>query len=280
MAVLSGCASCSAGKSGADSCLPVRGSAANPCTTGTSDLIRGSLILFLLLNLMRPFALLAEEDYEMQRQRMVEEIKEMVYDTREYIGASSLSAEVTGAMGKVPRHEFVPEGLKSYAYINHPLPIGQDQTISQPYIVALMTELAGVNRDSIVLEVGTGSGYQAAVLAELVHHVYTIEIIEVLGVQARKNLERLGYDNVTVMIGDGYHGWKEHAPFDAILVTAAAESIPEPLLAQLKAGGRLVIPIGREHATQSLTVVEKKQDGGIVRNDILPVGFVPLTGDH
>lgn len=216
----------------------------------------------------------------MQRHDMVSSIREMVQDTREFTGKAELSEQVYAAIGKVPRHEFVPADMKPHAYLNSPLPIGHEQTISQPYIVALMTDLAHVDKDSIVLEVGTGSGYQAAVLAELVRHVYTIEIVEALGVSARKNLQRLGYENVTVQIGDGYHGWQEHAPFDAILVTAAAEHIPAPLLEQLKPGGRLVIPVGRNFSTQALTLVEKKNDGNIVQHEVLPVGFVPLTGKH
>jgi protein-L-isoaspartate(D-aspartate) O-methyltransferase len=220
------------------------------------------------------------DNFDMQRQDMISSIREMVHDTREFTGRAELSDRVYAAMEKVPRHEFVPADMQAHAYLNSPLPIGHEQTISQPYIVALMTDLAHVDKDSIVLEVGTGSGYQAAVLAELVRHVYTIEIVEALGVSARKNLQRLGYDNVTVQIGDGYHGWQEHAPFDAILVTAAAERIPAPLLEQLKPGGRLVIPLGREFAVQALTLVEKKKDGSIVQREVLPVGFVPLTGKH
>jgi protein-L-isoaspartate(D-aspartate) O-methyltransferase len=183
-------------------------------------------------------------------------------------------------MQKVPRHEFVPVAMQAFAYLNQPLPIGNDQTISQPYIVALMTELAAINKDSIVLEVGTGSGYQAAVLAEMAKHVFSIEIVRELGEQAGKTLERLGYDNVTVRIGDGYHGWLEHAPYDAILVTAAPETIPPELIVQLKPGGNLVIPVGKQSAIQSLQVVHKNADGSITTHDVLPVGFVPFTRHH
>ncbi|MBI4006528.1 MAG: protein-L-isoaspartate(D-aspartate) O-methyltransferase [Gammaproteobacteria bacterium] len=211
---------------------------------------------------------------------MIEEINDTVRLTSDYIGKTTLDERVMAVMAKVPRHEFVPDKVKSYAYANRPLPIGEGQTISQPYIVALMTDLAGIDQDSIVLEVGTGSGYQAAVLAELVRHVYTIEIIEELGQQAERDLQRLGYTNVTVKIGDGYHGWAEHAPFDAILVTAAPEEIPEPLIQQLKPGGKLVIPLGSQIGFQSLIVVEKDSAGKIRRRDVLPVGFVPLTGNH
>ena len=182
-------------------------------------------------------------------------------------------------MRTVPRHEFVPAEMRDDAYANRPLPIGEGQTISQPYIVALMTDLAGVDADSIVLEVGTGSGYQAAVLAKIVSHVYTIEIIGTLGRRAAQTLERLGYQNVTVRIGDGYLGWPAFAPFDAIVVTAAPEAVPPPLIEQLKVGGKLVVPVGPEGRTQSLQVLEKEPGGEITTTDMLPVAFVPLTRD-
>lgn len=222
----------------------------------------------------------ASEDFARARMQMVNEIREMVRETRSYIGKDSLDERVIQAMGKVPRHEFVPDAIRSYAYENRALPIGDEQTISQPYIVALMTDLADIDENSEVLEVGTGSGYQAAVLAELAGHVYTIEIIDSLGKRARATLERLKYRNVTVRIGDGYHGWQEHAPFDAILVTAAPEKVPQPLIEQLKPGGKLVIPVGRPFGGQSLQVLEKNVAGEVVIKDVLPVGFVPLTGDH
>ncbi|MBF8269385.1 MAG: Protein-L-isoaspartate O-methyltransferase [Gammaproteobacteria bacterium] len=212
--------------------------------------------------------------------QMVDEIQDMVRDTSEYLGKDSLSERVMQAIAKVHRHEFVPETLRPAAYENRPLPIGEEQTISQPYIVALMTDLADIQPDARVLEVGTGSGYQAAILAELALHVYTIEIIEPLGERARTTLARLGYENVSVRVGDGYHGWAEHAPFDAILVTAAPEQVPQPLIDQLKPGGKLIIPVGSPYRTQSLKVLEKHADGSIHTRDVLPVGFVPLTGDH
>ena len=233
----------------------------------------------LMMGLFATYAL-ANESFEAQRRNMVKEIEETVKFTSAYIGKSALKANVMQAIGNVPRHEFVPERVKDHAYINRPLPIGEGQTISQPYIVALMTDLADVDKDSIVLEVGTGSGYQAAVLAEIVAHVYTIEIVEKLGKRAARDLERLHYDNVTVKIGDGYNGWSEHSPYDAILVTAAPEKIPDPLIQQLKPGGKLVIPVGRQSASQSLLVIEKKPDGTVERRDVLPVGFVPLTRDN
>lgn len=232
-------------------------------------------ILLFLLVMVTPVS--AKDDFSEQRKKMVEEIKETVRYTSEHIGKKALDKRVMDVMQKVPRHEFVPVAMRRFAYLNQPLPIGNNQTISQPYIVALMTDLAGINEDSIVLEVGTGSGYQAAVLAELARHVYSIEIVEVLGRQAEKTLERLAYHNVSVRIGDGYHGWMEHAPYDAILVTAAPETIPQALIDQLKPGGKLVIPVGKQSGVQSLQVVEKDAQGKILSHDVLPVGFVPLT---
>jgi protein-L-isoaspartate(D-aspartate) O-methyltransferase len=187
------------------------------------------------------------------------------------------NAAVLAALRKVPRHEFVPEGQRLRAYQDGPLPIGFGQTISQPYIVALMTELASIKPGQRVLEVGTGSGYQAAVLAEVGGEVYTVEIIEPLALSAAERLKRLGYDKVHVKAGDGYQGWKEHAPFDAILVTAAAEPVPPPLVEQLKPGGRLVMPLGPPGETQMLIVIEKDATGKTQTRNIAPVVFVPLT---
>jgi protein-L-isoaspartate(D-aspartate) O-methyltransferase len=170
--------------------------------------------------------------------------------------------------------------LVGAAYQDRPLPIGHGQTISQPYIVALMTELAEVGADDVVLEVGTGSGYQAAILSHLAKQVYTIEIVEPLASEAAERLERLGFTNVEVKVGDGYKGWPAHAPFDAVVVTAAPAKIPAPLIEQLAPGGRLVIPVGPRGATQYLTVVEKKADGLTTERKVIPVRFVPLTGDH
>ena len=196
------------------------------------------------------------------------------------IAARGISDEaVLAAMRKVPRHEFVPESLRHRAYDDRPLPIGQGQTISQPYIVALMTEILGLSAGKKVLEIGTGSGYQAAVLAELTDQVYTIEIVEVLGKRAESTLRRLGYDRVGVRIGDGYLGWEEHAPYDAIIVTCAPEHIPHPLIDQLAEGGRMVIPVGQQGYTQTLTLVEK-QGGEVRQTAVIPVLFVPMTGEH
>ena len=219
----------------------------------------------------------AQQEYEIAHWEMIADINAMVADTRSYTGIAALDEKVIQAMAVVPRHEFVPRSLREFAYLNNPLPIGEGQTISQPYIVALMTHLMNVDKGAAVLEVGTGSGYQAAVLARLARHVYTIEIIETLGRRAENTLARLGFDNVTVKIGDGYAGWKEHAPFDAIIVTAAPEEVPQPLIEQLKTGARLVIPVGPQHGYQSLQVLEKQETGEIKITDILPVGFVPLV---
>jgi protein-L-isoaspartate(D-aspartate) O-methyltransferase len=183
---------------------------------------------------------------------------------------------VLDAMRRIPRHEFVPADLREMAYFDQPLPIGHGQTISQPYIVAFMSEALKPRAADRVLEIGTGSGYQAAVLAALVKEVYTIEIVEPLAKQATATLRRLGHKNVEVKAGDGYQGWAEHAPFDAVIVTCAPERIPEPLVQQLKEGGRMIIPVGPAH-DQSLVLLEKK-DGKVKRSSVLPVRFVPMTG--
>ena len=183
-------------------------------------------------------------------------------------------------MSKVERHRFVPAELAAFAYLNRPLPIGYGQTISQPFIVALMTDMMRVRDGDKVLEIGTGSGYQAAVLAEIANSVYSIEIIEPLGKEASDRLKSLGYGNVKTRVGDGYYGWPEAAPFDAIMVTAVASHVPPPLLKQLKPGGRMVIPLGTQFMTQYLMLVEKRMDGSVTTRQILPVSFVPLTGGH
>ena len=184
---------------------------------------------------------------------------------------------VLGAMRRVPRHEFVPKNQLAFAYADGALPIGLGQTISQPYIVALMSQLARTNERSVALDVGTGSGYQAAILSELCDKVYSIEIVEELAKTSRERLDRLGYKNVTVRHGDGYRGWKEHAPFDLIIVAAAPKHIPQPLVDQLKVGGRLIIPVGDYQ--QHLICIEKKPDGSVERKNIIPVAFVPMTGE-
>jgi len=211
------------------------------------------------------------------REAMLRDILEEVALTRHEIGKTELDERVMAAMAKVPRERFVGTYERYRAFANGPLPIGHGQTISQPYIVALMTDLLEPRADSIVLEVGTGSGYQSAVLAELVEHVYSIEIIDALASAAEERLQELGYGNVTVRHGDGYHGWPEHAPFDGIIVTAAAPHIPPPLVEQLKPGGRLVIPVGESGGVQQLMLVEKRGDGSVSSRSILMVVFVPLT---
>jgi protein-L-isoaspartate(D-aspartate) O-methyltransferase len=189
------------------------------------------------------------------------------------------SPRVLEVMRRVPRHAFVPEDQAADAYDDRPLPIGHEQTISQPYIVAIMTELLDPQPEDVVLEVGTGSGYQAAVLAELVKEVYTIEIVEPLARRAAATLKALGYENVQVRAGDGYHGWPEAAPFDAVLVTAAPDHVPQPLVDQLKVGGKLVIPVGPVAREQHLLVLEKLESGELLRKSVMPVAFVPLTRD-
>jgi protein-L-isoaspartate(D-aspartate) O-methyltransferase len=218
-------------------------------------------------------------NFESQRQAMVEELRN---ESRlsEGFGAPPLTERTLATLGRVPRHEFVPNDQKDSAYENRPLPIGARQTISQPYIVALMTDLAGLSKDEVVLEIGTGSGYQAAVLSGLARRVFTIEIVEMLGRRAASTLERLGYDNVTARVGDGYAGWPDEAPFDAIIVTAAPEEIPAPLVDQLAVGGRLVIPVGAQDEVQVLQVLTKHNDGTVVVSNVIAVRFVPLTRDE
>lgn len=233
-----------------------------------------------LLGLFVPPPLSADIDYVKARQELVQRIEQDVRDTEIYIGSSSLDPRVMQAMGKVARHAFVPAGYRYYSYENRPLPIGHGQTISQPYIVALMTDLLSTSPTDKALEVGTGSGYQAAILAELVDKVYSIEIIDELAERAASALEQQGYTNVHTRSGDGYYGWPEQAPFDVIVVTAAAGHIPPSLIKQLKPGGRMVIPVGSRFMTQQLVLVLKDEHGGVTTRQILPVRFVPLTGDH
>jgi protein-L-isoaspartate(D-aspartate) O-methyltransferase len=217
------------------------------------------------------------QDYPAQRARMVAEVEAMYAETRSETGLPAMSPAVRKAMAKVERHRLVPPTEASRAYRNHPLPIGSGQTISQPYIVALSADLLNPKPQDVVLEVGTGSGYQAAVLAEVVSRVYTIELIESLGKPAAKRLEELGYGNIEVRIGDGYKGWPEKAPFDGIVVTAAAPRVPQVLVEQLKPGGRLVIPVGGESEIQYLKVLTRRADGGVDEKRVLPVRFVPLV---
>ncbi len=220
-----------------------------------------------------------EANYAVARAAMVEELRlyaQFVGDPDE----ARVSDAVMASMNTVKRHELVPLAERRFAYENRPLPIGYGQTISQPYIVALMTELIEPDANDVVLEVGTGSGYQAAILAELVDHVYSIEIIEALATRARQDLDRLGYDNITSKLDDGYYGWREHAPFDAIVVTAAASHVPPPLIEQLKPGGKMVIPVGSRFMTQTLLLLEKTDKGEVITRQYGAVRFVPLTGEH
>jgi protein-L-isoaspartate(D-aspartate) O-methyltransferase len=216
-----------------------------------------------------------EAEFAERRRAMVDEI------TAEVPGLPGrFDPAVKEALMRVPRHLFVPTAQRDHSYQNRPLSIGHEQTISQPYIVALMTDLLKLKKQDRVLEIGTGSGYQAAVLSELAASVYTIEIVKPLAAEARSRLSRLGYRNVEVRTGDGYKGWEEHAPFDAIMVTAGADEIPPPLIRQLKPGGRMVIPVGPVHAVQSLTLIEKQADGSVRSRDVLPVRFVPFTRER
>ena len=226
-------------------------------------------ILFLIFLIGNQFDYLkASDNLFDKRQMMVEtQIKER--------GVKNKAA--LEAMLSVPRHKFVPPAYKAHAYADRPLPIGHGQTISQPYIVALMTSILGLNSESVVLEVGTGSGYQAAILSRICKEVYTVEIIPPLGENAAALLKNLEYDNIKVEIGDGYYGWEEYAPFDGIMVTAAATYIPPPLIKQLKPGGKMIIPIGGVFQVQRLMLITKKQDGTLVSENIIPVRFVPLT---
>ena len=218
--------------------------------------------------------------FVVERRALVAEISELARATQAETGQGAFSAQVMDAMGKVPRHRFVPKEVERYAYRNRPLPIGYGQTISQPFLVAYMTELLQVTKDSKVLEIGTGSGYQAATLSELVKEVYTIEIIEPLAARATETLKTNGYTNVQVQVGDGYYGWEKHAPFDAIIVTSSASHVPPPLIQQLKRGGRMLIPLGSGFMPQHLVLVEKDMQGRVRTRELLPVQFVPLTGGH
>jgi protein-L-isoaspartate(D-aspartate) O-methyltransferase len=232
--------------------------------------------LFVLVLLMGAAAM-AEDDRADERRQMVDEIVSLSRQVARQGSPGEIEARVLAVMGKVPRHEFVPTLQRRSAYRNRPLSIGSGQTISQPYIVALMTYLLELDAGDTVLEIGTGCGYQSAVIAELAKDVYTVEIVEPLGRTAAATLERLGYSNVHAQIGDGYKGWPERAPFDAIIVTAAPDHVPPALIEQLMPGGHLVIPVGR--LAQQLIVITKNEDGSTTRREIVPVQFVPLTRD-
>ena len=222
----------------------------------------------------------ASADYAAERAQMVRIIESHASEVTLSLGRARIAPEVLRIMGAVPRHEFVPYGVRQDAYADRPLAIGYGQTISQPLVVALMTDLLEVGPNDVVLEIGTGSGYQAAVLAGLVRQVYTVEIIPGLAAGAADRLQRLGYTNIAVRQGDGYYGWEDAAPFDAIIVTAAADHIPPPLLRQLKPGGRMVIPVGAPFALQHLVLAERDAEGRARTRQLLPVQFVPLSGRH
>ncbi|MBS1171570.1 MAG: protein-L-isoaspartate O-methyltransferase [Proteobacteria bacterium] len=238
------------------------------------------VVLLLLVSSVWPSLACAQDATVAPRQKMVEQIAAIARVMGGSTDGGTLDPRVMATMAAVPRHEFVPAEQKPHAYDDRPLPIGHGQTISQPYMVAAMTDLMKPKPDHVVLEIGTGSGYQAAVLAGLVREVYTIEIVDALARQAAARLTRLGYGNVTTKSGDGYYGWPEHGPYDSIMVTAASSHIPPPLLRQLKPGGRMVIPIGAPFMTQQLMLVEKNADGTVTTRQMMAVRFVPLTGSH
>ena len=215
--------------------------------------------------------------FEGQRREMIAAIRVIAEHLVAEVGKTALDDRVLRAMAKVPRHEFVPLEVQPYAYLNRPLPIGFDKTISQPFMVAVMTDLLELKADDVVLEIGTGLGYQSAVLAELAGRVYTVEIIDELAQRAVQRLKREGYTNVEVRVGNGYFGWPEHAPFDKVIVTAAPDLVPPPLINQLKAGARMVIPVGLPDA-QKLVVVDKDVNGRIKTKEIMQVLFSLLEG--
>jgi protein-L-isoaspartate(D-aspartate) O-methyltransferase len=218
---------------------------------------------------------MSEDLFENLRAEMMAEVTAEAALTVAHTGRAAFDDRVISVLGRMPRHEFVPIELQPYAYLNRPLPIGYEKTISQPFIVALMTDLLELDPDDLVLEIGAGAGYQAAILAELARQVYSVDIIEELAQGAEKRLRRLGYNNIDVRVGNGYYGLAEHAPYNKIMVTAACELIPPPLLSQLKSGGRMVIPTGIPEK-QALTLVEKSADGKLSTRDILPVRFSEL----
>jgi len=218
---------------------------------------------------------MSADDFDLLRRHMLAEISAGALHVSSVIGKPTLDERVMAAMARVARHEFVPVELQAYAYANIPLPIGFDKTLSQPFIVALMTDLLDIGPGDSILEIGTGLGYHAAVLAQLAGKVYSIEVVEELARQAKQRLQRQGCSNVELRIGNGYHGWSEHAPFDKVLVAAAPDLIPPPLLQQLKAGGKMVVPAGLPDA-QQLMFVEKDSNGRVTMREILPVRFSQL----
>jgi len=239
------------------------------------------LILLMTAILLAPIAIsVATEERAAEHDALIAKIEAGVRLTRGELGRNHLHPNVIKAMRDVPRHEFVPQSYQRQSYFDRPIPIGHGQTISQPYIVAIMTDLIDPEPGDKVFELGTGSGYQAAVLSRIVDKIYSMEIVEPLGKQAKAKLKQLGYDNIEVTIGDGYHGRPDVGPFDAIVVTAAGDHIPPPLVRQLKPGGKMIIPVGSSFFTQQLMLVTKGLDGSVGTQSTLPVRFVPLTGKH
>lgn len=234
---------------------------------------------FALFALAPPVAA-ATDAFATERRALIDDVAALARETARETGRREFDPRVMAAIAAVPRHRFVPAGEVKNAYRNRPLPIGHGQTISQPYVVALMTDLLGLKPSDVVLEIGTGSGYQAAIAAELAKDVCTIEIVEPLALEAAARLASLGYARVRTKVGDGYYGWEECGPFDAIVVTAAASHVPPPLVRQLKPGGRMVIPVGPPFLAQQLMLIEKRADGAVATRQVLPVAFVPLTGKH
>lgn len=221
------------------------------------------------------------DDWRNNARRVLwDDVEFQISRLRSELGFEQLSAGVRNALQKVPREAFIPEKQKRHAYENRPLPIGYAQTISQPLIVAIMTELAAIEPGDRVFELGTGSGYQAAVLDTLGAQVYSVEIVPELGERARKTLDDTGHQNIKTRIGDGYFGWEETAPFDAIIVTAASDHIPPPLIRQIAPGGRMIIPVGSRYVTQKLVLVTRNDEGMVTTREIIPVTFVPLTGQR
>ncbi|MDH5639002.1 MAG: protein-L-isoaspartate(D-aspartate) O-methyltransferase [Nitrospinota bacterium] len=239
------------------------------------NVIQTLTAIFLLVS--SPLAIAAEDRFDIPRKKMLAEIVADMKYTAPVAGKTRLSEHTIKSMAETKRHLFVSRELLPYAYRNRPLPIGYGQTISQPYIVALMTELLDPDPEHRVLEIGTGSGYQAAVLAPLVKEIYTIEIVPQLHKKAKERLSKLGYTNIECRLGDGYFGWEDEAPFDSIIVTAAADHVPPSLVRQLKPGGRMIIPVGAQFVTQQLTLVTKDASGKVGARQILPVRFVPFT---
>ena len=243
----------------------------------TRPLLRMLAVLWTAVALALPAGAADTAEQRADRTAMLRTIERHAQSATDALGREHIDPAVLDVMGQLPRHAFVPDNMQDQAYDDRPLPIGYSQTISQPFIVALMTDLLGVEADDVVLEVGTGSGYQAAVLAELAHEVHSIEIIPGLAESAAERLDTQGFDNVETHLGDGYYGVDTAAPFDAIVVTAAATSVPPPLIAQLKPGGRMIIPVGSSFSLQHLMIVEKDEAGRVRTRQTLPVRFVPLT---